>query len=269
MTSPDAAGPAPPAPGFAKRPDYRIAFEPCAKRIRVLFAGETLVDSRNARLMHETGHVPVYYFPPDEVRTDLLRPGARQTHCPFKGTAHYRSVVSGGRTAENAVWCYPSPYAEVAEIADFLALYWDAMDHWYEEDEEVFVHARDPYVRLDILPSSRPVEIVLAGETVARSAKAHFLFETGLPVRYYLPRNDVRMDLLEDSETRSACPYKGEAHYYHVRVDDRLYRDVAWCYAEPLPESRRIRDLICFFDEHVDRVLVEGREMPRPRTKWS
>lgn len=257
------------APGFAKHPDYRITFEPCAKRVRAIFNDEVVVDSRNARLLHETRHIPVYYFPRDEVRMDLLTPTDHKTFCPFKGEASYFSVTAGGRTAENAVWSYAQPFGEVAEIQDYLAFYWNKMDRWLEEDEEVSVHARDPYVRVDILPSSRPVEVILGGESVARSSRAWFLFETGLPTRYYLPAQDVRIDLMVPSDSRSACPYKGIAHYYSAKIGDRLYEDIAWTYPDPLPESERVRNLICFYNERVDSILLEGREVPRPRTKWS
>jgi len=126
------------APGFAKHPGYSIRFEPCAKRVRVLFGGETIADSTRTRLLHESHHIPVYYFPRADVRFDLLRPSALSTHCPFKGEASHWSVEAGGRRAEDAVWGYPTPYAESAEIADYVAFYWDRMDRWFEEDEEVF-----------------------------------------------------------------------------------------------------------------------------------
>ena len=245
---------------FAETPGYRVEFEPCAKRVRTVFAGETLADSTRVRLLHETRHLPVYYFPRRDLRLDLLRASDHRTFCPFKGEASYWHAVVGGRRAENAVWSYETPFEEVAEIRDYMAFYWDRMDAWYEEDEEVHVHARDPYVRIDVLESHRPLEVVLGGETVARTTKARFLFETGLPVRYYIPRVDVRTDLLEPSGRRSACPYKGEAGYFSVRIGGRLHEDIVWTYPDPLPEVSKIKDLLCFYDEKVDAVLLEGRE---------
>jgi uncharacterized protein (DUF427 family) len=194
------------APGFAKHPHYSIDFIPCAKRVRVMFGGETIADSTAVMMLKETRHLPVYYFPRGDVRTDLLRPTEHSTFCPFKGDAVYWSVTAGGKTAENAVWSYEAPYDEVPEIKDYMAFYWDRMDAWFEEDEEVFVHARDPNVRVDVLLSHRPVRVVVGGETVAETTNARFLFETGLPVRYYIPKEDVRMDLLEDSGTSTRCP---------------------------------------------------------------
>jgi uncharacterized protein (DUF427 family) len=255
------------APGSEQKPDHRVTFEPCAKRIRVLFAGETIADSTDALLLRETGHTPVYYFPWENVRKDLLIPSDRRTYCPFKGAASYCTVQVSGRSAEDAVWTYEDPYDEVAGIAGYMAFYWDRMDKWMEEDEEVFVHARDPYTRIDILKSKRPVRILAGGEVVAESERAVFLFETGLPVRYYLPRGDVRMDLLVPSETVSRCPYKGTASYWSLAAGG--YEDIAWCYSKPVRESARIRDRICFFNERVDEISVGGVPVAKPTTKWS
>lgn len=255
--------------GFAAHPDYKVTFEPSQKRVRVVFNGETVADSRAVRLLHETKHVPVYYFPREDVRDDLLEPSDHVTFCPFKGDASYWHLRVAERSAENAVWSYRDPFAEVGQIKDYLAFYWDRMDRWLEEDEEVFVHARDPYVRVDILESSRPVKVVLGGETVAETTRARFLFETGLPRRFYIPREDLRGDLLEPSETHSACPYKGAAAYYSLRIGDRLHEDIVWCYPAPTPECARIKDYLSFFNEKVDAIFLEGQEVPRPRTKWS
>ncbi|MDJ0947038.1 MAG: DUF427 domain-containing protein [Kiloniellales bacterium] len=256
------------APGFARHPGYAIRFEPCAKRLRVVFGGETAADTTAVRLLHETRHLPVYYFPRDDVRMDLLTATEHRSYCPFKGEAGYWTVAAGGRSAENAVWSYPAPYDEVAGIAGYLAFYWDKMDHWYEEDEEVFVHARDPYVRVDVLDCARPLRVVLGGETVAETRRARILFETGLPPRYYIPREDLRAELLP-SGTETACPYKGRARYHGVRAGEEVFEDIVWYYPDPLPESRRIKDRLCFFNEKVDAILLDGAEVPKPKTKWS
>ena len=172
--------------GFKNNPDYKILFEPSPRRVRVTFNGATIADSTNAHLLFETRHLPVYYFPRADVRMELLTPTAHQTFCPYKGKASYWTIRVGDRTSENAVWGYPDPYDEVAAIRDFVAFYWDRVDHWYEEDEEIFVHPRDPYKRVDVVASSRPVKIILGGETIAETHRARFLFETRLPTRYYL-----------------------------------------------------------------------------------
>lgn len=258
-----------PAPGYRANPEHRVEVGPSPRRVRAVFNGETVADSTRMLLVRETRHLPVYYFPLDDVRRDLMRRTDRATHCPYKGTASYWSLAVAGREAEDAMWAYETPYDESASLAGYAAFYWDRIDRWYEEDEEIFVHPRDPYKRVDAIPSSRPVRVVLGGETVAETVRAHFLFETGLPVRHYIPRDDVRMDLLTPTAARSRCPYKGEAVYWSASAGSRTYEDVAWSYPDPVPECPKIAGLVCFYGENVDAVFVDGAEVERPRTKWS
>jgi len=255
--------------GFKTNPDYKITFEPSPRRVRVIFNGETIADSTNARLLFETRHLPVYYFPRGDVRMGLLTATDHHTFCPYKGTASYWTIRVGERASENAVWGYPDPFEEVSEISDFVAFYWDRVDHWYEEDEEIFVHPRDPYKRIDVIQSSRPVQVILGGEIVAETRRARFLFETRLPTRYYIPPEDVRMDLLLPSTKTTACPYKGKARYYSVKIGDRLYQDIVWSYPDPIPECPKIKGYLCFYNEHVDEIRVDGKTVPRPMTPWS
>ena len=243
--------------------DYRVDFYPTAKRIRAAFGGQTIADSLQAHLLLETRHVPVYYLPRDDVRMDLLHPTEHTTFCPFKGEARYWSVGVGDRTAENAVWSYEDTFPEVAAIGGHLGFYFDRMDAWYEEDQEVFVHPSDPHVRIDIRDSGRAVRISLGGVTIAESVRARFLFETGLPARYYLPREDVRMDLLFASEKRTRCPYKGEARYFSLRVGDGVVSDVAWTYAHAHLESAAISGYVCFDPKQVDALAGAERSIEK------
>jgi uncharacterized protein (DUF427 family) len=267
--TPGNGGPGNTAPGYPLHPGYKVELVPCPKRLRVAFGGETLAETTRALVLRETAHVPVYYFPRDHVRMDLMHPSDHTTHCPFKGNAVYWSITVGDRHSKNAVWGYPTPYDEVPELADYVAFYWDRVDQWREEDEEVFVHARDPFVRIDILKSSRPVRVDVGGETVAESKNALFLFETGLPVRYYIPQKDVQMHLLTPTETKSACPYKGVARYWSVNVGGQEIADLAWGYADPVRESAPIKDFICFYNERVDAIYMDGVAEAKPKTKWS
>jgi uncharacterized protein (DUF427 family) len=255
--------------GFKTNPDYRITFERSPRRVRVKFNGEIIADSTDAHLLFETRHLPVYYFPQADLRLDFFAPTAHRTFCPYKGDASYWSVTVAGMTAENAAWSYRAPFDEVAAIKDFVAFYWDRMDAWYEEDDEIFVHPRDPYKRVDVVDSSRSVRVVLGGETVAETKRARFLFETRLPTRYYIPIEDVRRDLLVPSAKVTACPYKGTARYYSVKLGDRVFEDIVWTYPDPIPECPKIKDYLCFFNEQVDAIFVDGVEMPRPVTPWS
>lgn len=257
------------SPGFAKHPNYRVDLELCPRRLRVEFAGETIADSTRVRYLFETGILPVYYIPLEDVRRDLLEKTELSTHCPFKGDASYWNINVGGQVAENAVWGYETPYQEVPELDGLAAFYWDRVDHWYEEDEEIFVHPRDPRKRVDVVPSSRSVKVVLGGETVAESSRPMFLFETDLPTRYYIPAADIRLDLLTATETQTRCPYKGVASYWTAQIGDRSFADVVWSYPDPIAECPKIKDLLCFFNENVDAIQVDGIETPKPKTKWS
>jgi uncharacterized protein (DUF427 family) len=199
---------------------------------------------------------------------DLLEESDHTTHCPFKGEASYRSVRVGDEVAENAVWDYREPIGSCPPIAGYLAFYWPRMDHWYEEDEEVFVHPRDPYHRIDVLPSSRHVKVTVNGEVVAETQQPKVLFETGLPPRYYMSSEDIRQEILVGSKKTTQCPYKGVASYYSVEAGGERVEDLVWYYPEPIPEAHRIRGLLCFFNEKVD-LEVDGEEQVRPHTQWS
>jgi uncharacterized protein (DUF427 family) len=245
-----------------------LFWDPVPQRIRAIFGGETVVDSRDAKLLHETGHLPVYYFPESDVRTALLEPSERTTHCPHKGDARYRSIRVGRRVAPDAVWAYPQPIESASFLAGHVALQWDAVDEWFAEEEQLFGHARDPYKRIDVYRTTRHVRVLVDGDVVADSRRAKILFETSLPPRYYLPAEDVRTELLVPSEKKTRCAYKGSASYWHVRAGGELHRDLVWTYAEPQHDAELVRDLLCFFDERVDLEL-DGEVGERPATQWS
>jgi uncharacterized protein (DUF427 family) len=247
---------------------HTLYFEDSPRRVRVMFGGETIADSKRVKLLHETGHLPVYYFPEEDVRMALLEESGHTTHCPFKGDASYWSVRVGNRVSENAAWSYPEPIDSAPPLAGYLAFYWRLMDHWYEEDEEVFVHPRDPYHRVDILESSRHVKVKVNGEVVAETQRPKILFETGLPPRYYIPPEDVREDVLIESEKTSRCPYKGIASYWSVEAGGERVEDLVWSYQDPIPEAAKIKELLAFFNEKVD-LDVDGEHQERPQTKWS
>jgi uncharacterized protein (DUF427 family) len=212
-------------------------------------------------LVWERPYYPTYYFPLADVRTELLTDDGEISHSPSRGDGHIFTVRAGGRAAIGAALRYEqSPFEE---LRDAIRLDWHGIDAWFEEDEEVFTHARDPYTRVDILPSSRHVRVEVDGVTIAETAKPTLLFETGLPTRYYVPKTHVRMDLLAPSETLSHCPYKGQADYWSLRVGDEVRPDVAWSYRTPLPESQKVAGLVSFYDDKVD-LYVEGMRQARP-----
>ena len=248
--------------------DHMLYFEDSPRRVRVVFNGEVVADSRRVKLMHEAGLLPVYYFPVGDVRMELLEQSDHTTHCPFKGDASYWSVRVGDEVSENAAWGYPEPIDSCPPIAGYLAFYWRKMDHWYEEAEEVYVHPRDPYHRVDVLDSARHVKVKVGGEVVAETTRPKVLFETGLPPRYYIPPEDVCEGVLVESEKTTRCPYKGVASYYSVEAGGKRVEDLVWYYPEPIPEAAKIKGHLCFFNEKVD-LEVDGEKQERPQTQWS
>ncbi len=257
------------APGFIKNPGRLLEVEPSPRRVRIRFNGEWVVDSTHVLLMREANHTPVYYFPMDDVRMDLFTATDHDSYCPYKGHASYWTLKQGDRVEENVMWSYRTPYEEMLVVTDYVAFYWDRMESWWEEDEEIFKHPRDPRKRVDVVASHRPVRVVLGGETVAETTNARFLFETNWPTRYYIPPEDVRMDLLSPSELETRCPYKGIAGYHDATVGGETFANIAWSYADPIPECPKIKGLICFHNENVDAIHVDGGEIEKPVTKWS
>jgi len=200
-----------------------------AKRVRTYKAGELVADTTRPLLVWERPFYPTYWFP----AADVTRPDLGEK----------RTLDGDDET--------------------YVRFDWAAMDGWFEEDEEVYVHARDPHTRVDILASSRHVRVERDGVVLADSTHSRPLFETGLPVRWYVPKVDVRMDLLEPTDTVTQCPYKGQAEYWSAHVGDRVVKDLAWSYRSPLPESQKVAGLICFYNERVD-LYIDGELQPRP-----
>lgn len=243
---------------------------PSPRWVRVRFGGEVVADSRHVMLLRQYTRegLPTYCFPQSDVRMDLLEAATSGPEVAAPPGRELRTVRVGDRLAENAAWIYVDPPLELTALAGHVSFAWSRMDGWYEEEEEIFVHARDPHARVDVLPSSRHVRIEIAGQAVAESRRPWLLFETGLPVRYYLQTEDVRVDLLEHTGLRTRCPYKGIASYWSAKAGDRTVKNVVWSYLDPIPECPRIRGLMCFFQERVD-LYEDGVLQPRPRTPWS
>ncbi len=240
-----------------------IRVERSDRRVRVRAGGEWVADTTSALLMLEQGLVPVYYLPRSDVRMELLAPAAKRTRCETKGEAAYYTLRAGTFVAEDAAWSYESPIPGREQLSRYISFYWNRVEQWFEEDEEIFVHPRDPHKRVDAIRSSRHVRVVIAGETVAETTRPVLLFETGLPTRYYLPAQDVRLDLLEPSESRTQCPYKGVASYHSVNIGGELFRDVVWSYPFPIPECPKIEGLLAFYNERIE-LYVDGERQEQP-----
>ena len=249
-------------------PGHWIHVSDSPRHVRVIFGGDTIADSKRVKLVREPEMLPAYYFPKEDVRTDLFVPSLHKTHCPQKGDAVYWTIRKGGKSAENAAWSYSEPLPAASAIQDHVAFDWPKMDKWMEEDEEIFKHPRDPFKRVDALPSRRHVRIVIDGQTVAETHRPHLLFETNHPVRYYIPQEDVRMDLLVPSPTTSRCPYKGLASYWSVKLAEKPFADLVWGYMDPISEMPKIKGLLCFFHERGCDIYVDGELVPQPKTRW-
>ena len=244
----------------------RVRVEQSEKRVRTYFGGELIADSAHVLMVWERPYYPVYYFPVEDVAMEHLTPTGDTRRSPSRGEAHIYTIKVGVREAASAAWTYPD--SPIEELQDHMRFDWAQMDAWFEEDEEVFVHARDPYTRIDILHSSRHIEVKIGDVTVADSYRPTLLFETGMPTRYYLPKVDVRMDLLQATDLLTSCPYKGDASYWGFTVNEETYENYVWTYKFPTHESANIAGLVSFYNEKVD-IYVDGELQARPTTVFS
>jgi uncharacterized protein (DUF427 family) len=259
-----------------------LRYEPTEKRVRAVLGGTTVADTTRALLVWEPRRiVPSYAVPLADVRAELVPAPPAPDALVAEATIADRPVLAVGGFAvhttpgerlELGVEGHPDRAAALrpadADLRDHVVLEFGAFDAWYEEDEPIVGHPRDPFHRIDIRRGSRHVRIELDGELLAESTRPTLLFETNLPPRFYLPPDDVRDDLLRRSAKRTVCAYKGEASYRSVELGGRLVDDLAWSYDEPLRDAAPIAGLLAFFDEHVD-VVVDGERRARPRTPWS
>ena len=256
-----------------------LRFEPTPARIRAFVDGEPVLDSRRALLVWEPRRlIPVYAVPTEDLvgtatPTDpqpepqdltgvppMLGPMDFWLHTT-PGTVLDLHV--GARRLPESGFQVPDP-----DLAGIVVLDFEAFDEWRAEDEVLVAHPHDPFKRIDVLASSRHVEVSLSGTVLAETDRALMLLETHLPVRYYVPPEDVRTDLLVPSTTTSACAYKGVGSYLSTSDADEAGRDIAWHYPDPLDDALRVRDHVCFWAERTD-LVVDGSPVPRPVTPWS
>ncbi|WP_427172325.1 DUF427 domain-containing protein [Arthrobacter sp. 92] len=262
----------------------QLRYEPTAKRVRASLAGQPVVDTLNAYLVWEPRRItPVFAVPEDELHAELAAPtpadhkaeelsvslplGAGPGFDPRTGFGKHTSpgeeldVVTPEATATRAAFRPDDP-----DLAGYVVLDFNSFE-WMEDDEEIIGHPRDPFHRVDIRASSVPVEVRLGDVTLAETTGAQLLYETMLPVRYYIPMADVRLDLLEPSTTKTVCPYKGTASYWTYPLAE-TGRNIAWSYDQRFLDAAQIHGLMCFFNERVD-LTVDGVRQERPVTPWS
>jgi len=264
----------------------QLRYQPTAKRIRAVLGGDTVADSTRAVLVWEPRRiVPSYAMPAGDVRGELVPAAASPAAADDVGVSlpdvtalrvldpriPFAVHTADGEAADLRAAGQYRPGAAFRpadpDLAGLVILDFGAFDAWYEEDELNVGHPRDPFHRIDVLPSSRQVRLELDGQLLAASSRPALLFEAMLPTRYYLPRADVTADLVP-SPTRTWCAYKGQASYFSASVGGRLVPDIAWTYTDPRHDADPVRDLIAFFDERVD-VVLDGERQARPVTPWS
>jgi len=225
-------------PDYPQMAAVRGRIEPAPRRVRGFLGDKLVFDTTSARYVWEVPYYPQYYIPAADVRADILRD------------------VPAARTFDEGAY------------AGLVRFRWDTLT-WFEEDEPIYGHPRNPYSRVDALRSHRHVAVSLDGVQLAETHCPVLLFETGLPTRYYIDRTDVAFEHLEPSTTQTLCPYKGvTSNYWSVRVADALVADLAWTYETPLPAVAPIANMVAFYNEKLD-ITVDGVELARPSTHFS
>ena len=236
------------------------------RRIRAVLAGHTVVDTTRAMNVWEWPNYQQYYIPNGDVHAEFLEPEGQTQHSPRGDTELHGLRVGDSHRPHAAKVLRDSP---VEGIGGTVRFEWAALDAWFEEDERVFVHPRNPYVRVDAVRSTRTVRIELDGAVLGQSSSPVMVFETGLPTRYYLNRYEINFDHLVPTDTVTECPYKGTTSaYWSIQVGDEVHPDLAWSYDFPTRQLAPIAGLIAFYNEKVDTFL-DDRLLERPMTRFS
>ena len=258
MAAPVRTDPAQNYPGFIVPAGHT---EPVPRRIRAYLDGRPVLDTQRARYVWEWPGYPQYSIPVEDLTGAVLEDEGR-TEEREPGPARLHALRAGDTLRRGAAWVWQRGAAEGLEGT--VRLEWNAVDAWFEEDEQVFVHPRSPYTRVDALRSSRRVRVEVDGTLLADAPTCVTLFETGLPTRYYLDRVHVDLTKMQPSDTETACPYKGTTSgYWSAHTTAGVHRDIAWAYDFPTRQLQPITGLICFYNERVD-LTVDGLLLPRP-----
>ncbi|CAI6090220.1 hypothetical protein V2G26_006272 [Clonostachys chloroleuca] len=239
-----------------------------SRRVRVVFNRKIIVDTTAATLVWEHDYFPQYYVPLKDLQGDLKETQKIQIDGQTKASVATLTVTAGEGETDTAttdrVVCFEG-IGSLDSATQMVRLEFGSMDEWLEEDQPIYVHAKDPFKRIDILPSQRPIEVKVSGQTVAKSNFAMHLFETGLPTRYYLPLSAVDQTVLRKSQLVTKCPYKGEAEYYHIVINGKEQQNLVWYYRLPTHESAAVAGMVCFYNEKVD-ISLDGKPLERPKT---
>lgn len=239
--------------------------EPVPRRVRAYLAGSVVLDTTKALYVWEWANYPQYYIPLVDVAADVLvdEDHAQRLH---RGTARRHGLKVGEVSRPESARVYGDD--ALSGLVNTVRFDWAALDAWFEEDEQVFVHPRNPYSRVDALRSGRLVRVELGGVVLAESASTVMVFETGLPTRYYFDRTAVNFEHLIPTDTVTACPYKGvTSGYWSVDVGAGVEPDLAWAYDFPTRQLLPIAGQVAFYNEKVD-VFIDGEPIERPTTHF-
>jgi uncharacterized protein (DUF427 family) len=240
--------------------------EPVPRRVRAELAGHVVLDTTQALYLWEWPAYPQFLIPVDDVDPEALVDEGHVSNLS-RGRVARVGLRAGDVERKGAGRRFVE--STLPGLVDTIRFDWAALDAWYEEDEQIFVHPRNPDSRVDALRSGRAVRIELDGLVLAESSAPVAVFETGLPPRWYLERTAVDFTHLRPSDTETACPYKGRTTgYWSVQTSEALYPDLAWTYDFPTAPLLPIAGLVAFYDEKVD-VFLDGVEQERPVTPFS
>lgn len=230
-------------------------YEPTDRWIRAVIGNETIADSKRAMLMIESQTELDYYFPPEDIRLELFEESDDAETSDERGKRKFWDLTLGDLKIEKAAWTYEPKHSR-PDFNGYIAIGWKGIEHWYEEEEEIYDEPRNPYYRVDTIQSSRHVEVLVDGVKLADTKNAYMVFETYLPTRFYIPKEDVSMEYMTPTEKETVCPYKGFASYYNVTVNENMYENIVWSYFDPIPEAPKLKNTLSFWTEKDKRIQI-------------
>ncbi|KAK5173651.1 uncharacterized protein LTR77_002332 [Saxophila tyrrhenica] len=246
---------------------------PTPRKVQILFGGTYIIRTTNAHYVWEHPFFPQLYLPLSELVSSSkaqnfsFTPGSDIKSDSGHALATQYTIACGSKTTDQVIAFSDNLTGKPAELSGLVKINFDSMDQWFEEDTPIHVHPKDPFKRIDILASTRPIKVSVSGRQIAYTETAMHLYETGLPARFYIPLTSIDPTVLRPSSTRTKCPYKGEAEYYSVEIDGEVHEDLFWYYTRPTVESSKVEGLVCPYNERVD-IELEGKKLERPKTHF-
>ncbi|KAK6439612.1 hypothetical protein LTR95_004184 [Oleoguttula sp. CCFEE 5521] len=244
---------------------------PTPRLVQILHNGVYIVRTTGAAFVWEVPYYPQLYVPASALTSEGLQVSVRDEIKSDDGkvVAHRLTLKVGSKSTDECIRFADDLTGSGKSLAGLVKITFNAVDQWFEEATPIYIHPRDPFKRIDILQSTRPVKISVQGVTVAETTSSMHLYETGLPCRFYFPLTDVKPGTLVRSDLKTGCPYKGEAEYYSVDLGEgRVAKDVVWYYTRPTLECAKIEGLVCFYNEKVD-IELDGKKLEKPVSPFS